>query len=340
LLIQEDIDSLLSSDHSFRDFDGATVTILGGTGFVGQWLIEALYEYGSNFGFSTEIRVITRNSTAARKIFSNEISKKLKLTEFDFTDGTVDLEKSDFFINGATPSTKGTGINNHDAVYASTVNAANSIIRSARKFGNRPRVVNLSSGIVYGHQEMTEAHKLEGSVTTLPKTKSGYLDAKLASEMAFSDASAIDLVSSVSPRLYAFAGPGIALSEHFAVGNFLRDGLLGAPITVNGNPATTRSYMYPTDLTLWILHTLLNPKNENLNIGSETSITMLELAKLISEMTSKKGVEILDKDIVPSNYVPSTSRFREIYGVSEQINLSEGIERWIKWLYDSKKRLT
>ena len=146
-----------------------------------------------------------------------------------------------------------------------------------------------------------------------------------------------DLVASISPRLYAFAGPGIVLDEHFAVGNFLRDGLLGEPIKISGNPATLRSYMYPTDLTLWILFALLNPKDVNVNIGSELSITMFELASMISDLTSKKGVEIFDKNNVPSNYVPSTSRFREMYGVSQRIDLNRGIERWVKWLQESKK---
>jgi nucleoside-diphosphate-sugar epimerase len=337
LLIKEDIDSLLSSGYSFQEFDGAVITILGGTGFIGQWVIQALHEYGLSYGFSSEIRVITRNSDAARKLFHGELSQQLKFLEFDFTTGSIDLEESDFFINGSTPSTRRTGIDNGEAVYSSTLNAAESIIQSAKKYRNKPKVVNLSSGIVYGQQEMTEGNQPETSVSSQPNSQSGYLNAKLASEVVFSEASVAALVTSISPRLYAFAGPGIVLDEHFAVGNFLRDGLLGEPIRISGNPATLRSYMYPTDLTRWILFALLHPKDVNVNIGSESSITMFELASLISDLTSKKGVEIFDKNSVPSNYVPSTSRFREMYGVSQQIDLNMGIERWIKWLWQSKK---
>jgi dTDP-glucose 4,6-dehydratase len=336
MLIERDVESLLTSGYSFQEFDGSTITILGGTGFIGQWLIQALNEFGSNFGFSSEIRVVTRDARKAHRLLVEELGLKLKIAEYDFTSGSTDLEKSDFFINGATPSQKKTGLQNTDSVYISSVNASYSIIRSAKKYRNIPKVVNLSSGIVYGSQEISERNQIERSIFITLNSRSGYLNAKIDSELIFSEAAAAGQVNSVSPRLYAFAGPGIVLDEHFAVGNFLRDGLEGNQIVINGNPSTMRSYMYPTDLTIWILSALLEPKNLNVNIGSEIPISMLDLANLISDMTSKKGVKILGDDKVASNYVPSTLCFRQNYGVSEQIDLSNGLERWIEWLIKSE----
>jgi dTDP-glucose 4,6-dehydratase len=337
MLIERDVESLFASGYTFQEFDGSTITILGGTGFIGQWLVQALHQFGSNFGFSAEITVVTRDARNAHRLLVEELGLKLKIAEFDFTSGSTDLEKSDFFINGATPSQKKTGLQNADSVYRSSVNASYSIIRSAKKYRNRPNVVNLSSGIVYGSQELSERNQLEKSISITSNSPSGYLKAKIDSELIFSEAIATGLMNCISPRLYAFAGPGIVLDEHFAVGNFLRDGLEGNQIVVNGNPSTMRSYMYPTDLTIWILSALLKPKYLNVNIGSEIPISMLNLANLISDMTSKKGVNILGDDKVASNYVPSTSCFRQNYGVSEQIDLSNGLERWIEWLIKSEK---
>jgi nucleoside-diphosphate-sugar epimerase len=337
MLIERDVESLLTSGHTFQEFDGSTITILGGTGFVGKWLIHALHVFSSNFGFSSEIRVVTRDTRKAHRLFVEELGLKLKIAEFDFTSGSTDLEKSDFFINGATPSQKKTGLQNADSVYSSSVNASQSIIRSAKKYGNMPKVVNLSSGIVYGSQELSVRNQIEKSISIASNSYSGYLSAKIDSELIFSEAAAIGQVNSISPRLFAFAGPGIVLDEHFAVGNFLRDGLEGKQIVINGNPLTMRSYMYPTDLTIWILSALLQPKNLNMDIGSEIPISMLNLANLIADITSRKGVKILGDNQGVSNYVPSTLCFRETYGVSEQIDLSSGLERWIEWLTKSKK---
>jgi nucleoside-diphosphate-sugar epimerase len=336
MLIERDVESLLTSGHTFQQFDGSIITILGGTGFIGKWLIQALHEFSSNFGFSSEITVVTRDARNAHRLFVEELGLKLKIAEFDFTSGPTELEQSDFFINGATPSQKKTGLQNMDSLYTSSVNASQSIIRSAKKYGNMPKVVNLSSGIVYGSQELTVRNQIEKSISITSNSHSGYLNAKIDSELIFSEAAAAGLVNSISPRLFAFAGPGIAIDEHFAVGNFLRDGMQEKQIAINGNPSTMRSYMYPTDLTIWLLSAVLEPKNLNINIGSETPISMLDLANLISDMTSRKGVKILGDDQDVSNYVPSTLCFRETYGVSEQIDVSSGLERWIEWLIKSE----
>ena len=217
-------------------------------------------------------------------------------------------------------------------VYASSVNASDSIVRSAIKFRNIPKVVNLSSGIVYGPQGAEVSNQAEISIPLKPDSQSGYLNAKLASELIFTDANAASILRSISPRLYAFAGPGIVLNEHFAVGNFIRDGIQGKHINVTGNPGTLRSYMYPTDLTIWLLTALLNPKNLNVNIGSEWPISMFELATLISEMTSKRRVNMLGENDIKSNYVPSTTTFRKVYDVSEVVTLETGLEHWIEFL--------
>jgi dTDP-glucose 4,6-dehydratase len=331
MLIKKDIDSLLTSGFTFNEFDDSRITILGGTGFVGQWLVQALNQFSLNFGFSPQITVITRNARNAHELFIEKLGIKIKISEFDFAIGTTELEKSDFFINGATPSVAKTGIHNSEAVFASSVNASHSIIRSAKKHQNTPRVVNLSSGIVYGSQPLSETNQPERPISIESTSQSGYLNAKIASELVFSEASDIGLVDSISPRLFAFAGPGIALDEHFAVGNFLRDGLQGKEIIIKGSPATVRSYMYPTDLATWVLNALMNPKNHDFNIGSEFPIRIYDLAHQISELTSRKGVRVLGEDDIASNYVPSTSGFRKQFGVAEQVTLSDGLERWIQW---------
>jgi UDP-glucuronate decarboxylase len=336
VLIKKDLDSLLDAGGKFHEFDGATVTILGGTGFIGRWLVQALHEYRLNFGIQSQITVVTRNSKAAHSLFTEELGVAVKIVEFDFTSESIELEKSDFFLNGATPSRKMTGLDNSDAVFTSSVNASTSIIRSSIKHVNKPRVLNLSSGIVYGSQDIGVRNQSERPILLQPNSQSGYLNAKLASDQLFSNADSAGLMRSISPKLFAFAGPGIALDEHFAVGNFLRDGIDGRSITISGNPSTTRSYLYPTDLVVWILTALLQPKNLDVNIGSELPITMFELATLISEMTTNKGVKVLSEDQNVSNYVPSTANFREHYGVSEKINLINGLERWVESILKNK----
>jgi hypothetical protein len=64
---------------------------------------------------------------------------------------------------------------------------------------------------------------------------------------------------------------------------------------------------------------------------------MLQLANLVSSLTSNKGFQLLNPDSEASIYVPSTSKTCEKLKVKESVSLENGLERWIKWLELTKK---
>ncbi len=332
MLIQRDINSILKNSINFESFNQSRLTILGGTGFIGKWLIESLDLISRELKLDFELTLLTRNQARARAAFSELSKLSIDFIEFDFSQGSTVLPYSDFFINGATPSRLATGLADAFGVYSSTINATESIIKSAAVHMNIPRVVNLSSGIVYGSQGMNIRNQAEAEISISVDSPSGYLNSKIYAEELLSKACKNGLLKNISPRLFAFLGPGIALNEHFAVGNFLRDALAGKKIEVHGNPNTKRSYMYPTDLVNWLFLALSRPVDAAFNIGSEIPISMSEVANLISKTTSGKGVTFNNLSTPANNYVPSTSNFRREYRVEETISVTEGLDRWLEWL--------
>ena len=310
---------------------GASICVLGGTGFIGTWLISTLNQLDRDHGLRIEITVYTRDIPKALLKYPRELYNRVSLKEFDFLNGTCDLGFFDYIINGATPTTSKPGINTEDLYFHPTMNAIKSIIATAQSKQNSPKVLNLSSGAVYGSQPLDVSHRPEG-LADQPGGADFYQQAKYQSECELFTPEALQVLVPISPRLFAFYGPGLPINQHFAIGNFIRDGLAGGPIRILGNPNTRRSYMYPTDLVGWLLKSMVNPKVGHFNIGSEESISMAELASLISEMTSRKGIEFSNPEIAPSNYVPSTKLFRAEYDVKEMVPLSEGLLNWKSWL--------
>ena len=317
-------------------FRQSSICILGGTGFIGSWLTESLNYLSAVQDVELQLTIYTRDKSAALSKFPRAKFKSVTIEEFDFALGTRDLGMHDFFINGSTPTSTKPGVNSRQIFYLPTINAISSIIESARKYGNCPRVLNLSSGAVYGHQPMEMKLRPEGPAKTLDHSDDDYRASKIVSEEMLALVNDQKVLKAASPRLFTFYGPGLPINQHFAVGNFIKDGLNGAPIRIQGSPSTQRSYMFPTDLVSWLLKLIVDIKNEDFNIGSESSISMLELATLVSELTSKKGVVLLKPETPANNYVPSTEYFRSVYQVKENIGLQEGLTQWIKWILKQK----
>lgn len=313
-------------------FDQRKICFLGGTGFIGSWLVNSLNYLATAQNVKMNITIYTRNKTAALNKFPHDSFNGLTIEQLDFSLGTHDLGKHDFFINGATPTSTKPGLDSLKVFYFPTINAINSIVESATKYGNCPRVLNLSSGAVYGQQPMEMKLRPEGPAKTIEMSDDNYRTAKIVSEEILTSACNKMILKSISPRLFTFYGPGLPINQHFAIGNFVRDGLSGVPIRVQGNPSTQRSYMFPTDLTNWLIKSILDPRNEDFNIGSENSISMLQLATLVSKSTSRKGVVLLNPETPANNYVPGTKHFRSAYDVKANTDLGEGLTRWIKWL--------
>jgi nucleoside-diphosphate-sugar epimerase len=329
--ISDFADSALGGEN-LSEFHRSKVCFLGGTGFIGTWLVSSLNYLSLTQDIELDLTIYTRNKSAALVKFPHISFKRIKIEEFDFSQGICDLGMYDFFVNGATPSSTKPGANSREIFYTPTINAINSIIESARRYGNCPRVMNLSSGAAYGDQPMDLLLRPEGPAKSLEGSDDDYRASKIVSEEMLAKANDQKILKATSPRLFTFYGPGLPINQHFAIGNFIGDGLNGDPIRVQGSPATRRSYMFPTDLVSWLLKSILDPKDGNFNIGSERSISMLELATMVSELTSKKGVVLLNPETPANNYVPSTEKFRSVHNVKENTELENGLMQWAKWL--------
>jgi nucleoside-diphosphate-sugar epimerase len=168
-----------------------------------------------------------------------------------------------------------------------------------------------------------------------------YAEGKRASELMcalyqkIAAAKGVEFEAKVA-RCWAFCGPHLPLDAHFAVGNFIGDVLAGRPISICGDGTPRRSYLYASDLVVWLWTMLFRaPPLVPINVGSGNDVSIRELAHVVAE-TLVPGTEVrVAKQAVagaaPSRYVPSVKRAEEMLGLRETVGLAEQIRRTAEW---------
>ena len=328
-MLEIDRSTILNHTSKFENLHGSQITILGGTGFVGTWILEAIDALNDEFNLNISISLITRDEKKAQNKIRDLRSTKIRIQELNLSvSPNVELDSADFYIHGATPAVSKTGYSPVANNYDSTINGARLISDSIKKSKQRGVALHLSSGAVYGIQPLSMPNRPEIEIARINDNLSPYAKAKIEAENIILEAQ----VTALNPRLFTFFGPGILLDEHFAIGNFMGNIQKNEKIIINGNINTIRSYLYPTDLVIWLLAILSNPVSGVINIGSENSIRINDLAVGMNSLFGGVGVERKGINQVASNYVPQTNFVKDYYGLIQEISLDEGFMRWKRWL--------
>jgi len=133
-------------------------------------------------------------------------------------------------------------------------------------------------------------------------------------------------------RIFNTYGPRMRKNDARASATFLQQAIEGKPLTVFGDGSQTRSLCYVDDLIRGLV--LLAESDEHLpvNLGNpDHEVTMLELAQTcirVAGSTSEIVFEALPTDD-PQVRRPDISRAREVLGWEPEIDLEEGLRRWL-----------
>ena len=138
-------------------------------------------------------------------------------------------------------------------------------------------------------------------------------------------------------RIFNTYGPRIRSGKLFgrALPNFVHQALLDEDITVFGDGLQTRSFTYIIDEIEGILTDVCTPQAKGMviNVGNDKETTVLELAKMIIELTNSNSKIVhypLPGDD-PARRRPLLKRANEILNWNPTIQLKEGLKRTIDW---------
>ena len=312
----------------------ATLLVIGGTGFFGKSILDC-FQRGMLKPWSIDrVIVIARNAEQLKEEAPSLLSWQVELLSADIAK-TDYLPQADFVIHAAASSDARdylkSPLKERQNILAGVLNYC----KLARIFHQKSKILYVSSGAVYGTQppelEMISESYQFLDPEDIPEGKRDYACAKRDAEKVFVELGESGLNVSVA-RCFAFVGPWLPLDQHFAIGNFIADGLSGRNINVKANHRVYRSYMHADDLVEWLMAiaSASSSKCPVWNVGSEENILIDELARVVGrycEVTNAKSNYLIDKI---DRYVPSTENARRDLGVVIKLNLSTAISKTIE----------
>lgn len=333
MLLNADLENILSRESIKQGTQrGMTILVFGGTGFIGKWIVGVIAELNRNHSANIDLTIVTRDYIKAQQVFEYLGDSKPKIIQFDLSKKEIILQRPfTHIIYGATPTSNFSTTKLAEQMIASSRNTANSILKWVLKFKHSPTIIHLSSGAIYGTQPMEMVLRSEQS-TILTSSENPYIESKILLDKTLQKLVIDKLAIFISARLFAFMGPYLPMNSHFAAGNFMNSISQNSPIVIQGNPLTTRSYLYPTDLMEAIIYLLGYSESTCVNIGSSNPIQILNLAHKFASFSSNSKVIIEENFRAATNYVPDCTFLQTHLTDWPRISLDQAIMRWLEWL--------
>ena len=322
---------------------GKSFFITGGTGFFGMWLLESFTHINDALGLRMSATVLTRDPAA----FALKAPHLASRADLNFIAGDVrtfafPAGRFDYVIHAATEASAKLNDEAPHEMLDAILGGTRRVLDFAAQCGVK-KLLLTSSGAVYGKQPSEITHVSEDYLGApdplLPG--SAYGEGKRVSEHMCAVHDRQHRYQAKIARCFAFVGPHLPLDTHFAIGNFIRDAMRGGPINLVGDGTPYRSYLYASDLAVWLWTILFRGQaSRAYNVGSDRALTIGELAGVVrQEMKQNVGVEI-ERVAVPgrpgSRYVPAIARARGELGLRVWTHLDEAIRKTAAWHFAAR----
>jgi dTDP-glucose 4,6-dehydratase len=317
---------------------GQRLFMTGGTGFFGCWLVESFSCINRIEKLAAHATVLTRNPRAfseGRPHLAADPSITLHVgdvRDFTYPDGEFK-----YVIHAATESSGKQAAIKPVEMLTTILRGTERVLQFAASHGAQKFLLT-SSGAVYGIQPPWITHIGEdyaGAPNPL-KRESVYAEGKRAAELMCAVYGENYGIECKIARCFAFVGPHLPLDAHFAIGNFIRDAMIGNLISVNGDGTPKRSYMYAADLAIWLWTILFRaPAMEAFNVGSDRAISILELAHAVTAAIGSTANVQVAQEAIPGarvqQYVPSIKKAEQQLGLKCEVSLEDAIRRTAAW---------
>ena len=305
--------------------------ITGGAGFIGSHLAESLISRGD------QVVVVDNLSTGSTENL-NKVGEKIMFKHGDILDKAVIdtlVSENDYVVHLAGALGVFNIVNNPLESLKTNLQGSEIVLDVCDKY--RKPVLIASTSEIYGKNDKVPLNEEDDRIIGHP----------LKSRWSYSEAKAVDeslayfyyLESKLPVRIVRFfntVGPRQVGHYGMVVPRFVSAALKNEPLSVYGSGDQIRCFCHVTDAVKALLLVMDSDKavGQVFNIGNNSQISIMELAKKVIKITgSKSSIEkIAYEKAYPEGFedmqrrVPDISKIKQVLGWEPKINLDQIIK--------------
>ncbi len=302
------------------------ILVTGGAGFVGSHLCDRLVAAGHDV-------VCLDNLFTSQK---SNIAHLLTKANFEFIRhdvvAPIYLEVDEIYNLACPASPPHYQYNPVKTMKTSVIGAIN-LLGLAKRV--RAKILQASTSEVYGEPQIhPQPESYWGNVNPIG-IRSCYDEGKRAAETIFFDYYRQNKVNIRVIRIFNTYGPRMHPYDGRVVSNFIVQAITGQDITMYGDGSQTRSFGYVDDLLDGMQAMMDGPDSfvGPVNLGNPKEFTMLELAKLVIELTGSKSkiINLPRPSDDPSQRRPDISLAKKQLNWEPKVELRDGLKRTIEY---------
>jgi len=343
-IIEEDIEAISRELENFREkIAEKKFLITGGAGFLGSWFCDVIIALNGKV-----ICVDNLSSGSTKNINHLLANPNFRFVQADVIDYQP-KEAIDYIVHMASIASPSMYMEHPVETLDANIIGIKKILEMAKSLCVKEFLFT-STSEVYGNpsdQFIPTPESYYGFVNSFGP-RSMYDEGKRAAEAyCYSYFIQSQKEGKILPiriaRIFNTYGPKLDIEGTSLYGRalikFIYQALNGKPVTVYGDGKQTRSFCYIADQIVGLFKLLLAPgiDGEVINIGNNTEISILDLAKLIIGISnSKSSMEFNSlptysmKDD-PRRRCPDIKKAEKLLHYQPKTDLKEGLKRTIEW---------
>ena len=310
-----------------------TAVVLGGSGFLGSHLCDALLARGQDV-----IAVDDLSTGRLQNIEHLADNKSFKFIQVDISIGLPDLGTPELILNFASPASPPAYL----SMPVHTMRTGSLGTMHALELASKAntRFIMASTSEIYGDPlEHPQTESYWGNVNPVG-VRSCYDEAKrFAESLTFAYQRERGTNTGIV-RIFNTYGPRLDPTDGRVVSNFIMAALHNQPLNIYGDGSQTRSLCYVSDLVDGILRMADSKISGPINLGNPNEMTVLQLAQRIIDLTRSQSTINFQSSLPddPQQRNPDITLAKSKLDWFPHTDLDTGLQSTIHWMSTMEKK--